>query len=119
VQPVRFSETDSFERAGNRTTITNVSNTSVVLEWTAPRTNTLSTSNNQNISLNGQPYVVHFKNNDTVLLGEGQAAREQLRESIRTNDRFHERINGVWGVTIGSGSVLVLLIALAFLPRKE
>ncbi|WP_227133217.1 head-tail joining protein [Halorubellus salinus] len=119
VQPVRFSESDSFERAGNRTTIASVSNTSVVLEWTAPRTNSFSTTNNQNLSLNEQPYVVHFKNNDTVLLGEGQAAREQLRDSIRMNDRFHDRINGVWGVTIGSGSTLVLLIALAFLPRKE
>ena len=119
VQPIPFSEGDSFERAGNRTTIASVSNTSVVLEWTAPRTNTMSTSNNQNISLNERPYVVHFQNNDTVLLGEGQAAREQLRESIRTNNRFHDRINGVWGVTIGSGSVLVLLVALAFLPRKD
>ncbi|MFC6954159.1 head-tail joining protein [Halorubellus litoreus] len=119
VQSVAFSESDSFERAGNRTTIASVSNTSVVLEWTAPRTNALSTTNNQNISLNEQPYVVHFKNNDTVLLGEGQAAREQLQDAIRTNDRFHDRINGVWGVTIGSGSVFVLLIALAFLPRKE
>ncbi|WP_323677875.1 hypothetical protein [Halorubellus sp. PRR65] len=119
VQPVLFSEGDSFERAGNRTTIASVSNTSVVLEWTAPRTNAVSTANNQNISLNEQPYVVHFESNDTVLLGEGQDAREQLRETIRKNNRFHDRINGVWGITIGSGSTLVLLLGLAFLPRKD
>lgn len=119
IQPIRFSETDSFERNGNRTTIASVSNTSVVLEWTAPRTNSMSAANNQNISLNEQPYVVHFKNNDTVLLGEGDDAQKRLHEAIETNHRFHERINGVWGVTIGSGSTLVLLIGLAFLPRKE
>ena len=73
----------------------------------------------ENVTLNEEPYIVHFENNDTVRLGEGEAAREQLQEAMRTNDRFHDRINGVWGVTLGSGVALVLLVALAFLPRKE
>lgn len=119
VQTIEFSEGDSFERSGNETTFANVSNTSVVLEWTAPRTNEVSAGNDQNVTLNEEPYIVHFENNDTVRLGEGEAAREQLQEAMRTNDRFHDRINGVWGVTLGSGVALVLLVALAFLPRKE
>jgi len=104
---------------GNETTVANVSNTSVRLEWTAPRDNTVESTNNQNITLNEQPYVVHFKNNNTVLLGQGTSAQQQLQDAIETNDRFHDRINGVWGVTIGSGTAALLLIALAFLPRKE
>ena len=119
VQTIEFSEGDSFERSGNETTFASVSNTSVVLEWTAPRTNEVSAGNDQNVTLNEEPYIVHFENNDTVRLGEGEAAREQLQEAERTSDRFQERINGVWGVTLGSGTALVLLVALAFLPRKE
>lgn len=119
VQTIEFSEGDSFERSGNETTFANVSNTSVELEWTAPRTNDVSAGNHQNVTLNGDPYVVHFENNDTVRLGEGEAAQQQLAEAQRTSDRFQERINGVWGITLGSGTALVLLVALAFLPRKE
>jgi len=119
VQTIEFSEGDSFERSGNETTFASVSNSTVVLAWTAPTTNEVSAANHQNVTLNGEPYVVHFENNDTVRLGEGEAAREQLQGTMRTNDRFHDRINGVWGVTLGSGVALVLLVALAFLPRKE
>jgi hypothetical protein len=119
IQDVVYFESDSFMRDGNQTTIANVSNSTVVLEWTAPRTNTQSTSNNQNISLNGEPYVVNFEDNSTVRLGQGEDAQQRLRTAIQKNDRFHDRINGVWGVVIGSGSTVVLLIGLAFLPRKE
>ena len=119
VQTIEFSEGDSFERSGNETMFASVSNSTVVLAWTAPTTNEVSAANHQNVTLNGEPYVVHFENNDTVRLGEGEAAREQLQGTMRTNDRFHDRINGVWGVTLGSGVALVLLVALAFLPRKE
>lgn len=119
VQTIEYAAGDSFERNGNETTFASVSNTTVVLEWTAPRTNELAATNHQNISLNGEPHVVHFENNDTVRLGQGAAAQEQLQEAQRTHDRFKERINGVWGITLGSGTALVLLVALAFLPRKE
>jgi hypothetical protein len=118
VQTVEFSEGDSFERNGNETTFGSVSNSTVALEWTSPRTNEVSAANHQNVTLNGEPHVVHFENNDTVRLGQGAAAQEQLQEAIRTNDRFHDRINGVWGITLGSGTAFVLLIVLAFLPRK-
>jgi hypothetical protein len=119
IQTIEFSEGDSFERNGNETTIASVTNTTVTLEWTAPKTNTVSVGNNQNVTLNGQPHVVHFENNDTVRLGQGAAAQERLQDAFRTNDRFQDRINGVWGVTLGSSTTLVLLIALAFLPRKD
>jgi hypothetical protein len=119
VQTIEYAEGDSFERNGNETTFASVSNTSVVLEWVAPRTNDVSAANHQNLTLNGEPHVVHFENNDTVRLGQGDAVQEQLQEAKRTNDRFNERINGVWGITLGSGTALVLLVALAFLPRKE
>jgi hypothetical protein len=119
IQTIGYAEGDSFERNGNETTFASVSNSTVVLEWTAPRTNELSAANDQNITLNGEPHVVHFESNDTVRLGQSAAAREQLQEAKRTQDRFKERINGVWGITLGSGTALVLLVALAFLPRKE
>jgi len=119
IQNVTLRESQTIDRDGNQTTVANVSNASVRLEWTAPRTNEVSAANNQNVSLNGQPYVVHFQDNETVLLGEGEDQQRALQGTIRQDARFHDRINGVWGITIGSGTTIVLLLGLAFLPRKE
>jgi len=116
---VNMTEGDTIDYQGNRTTVESVTNESVTLAWTGPKSNTVETSNHQNVSLNGQPYVVHFQDNDTVRLGQGESAQRQLQESIRTNERFHDRIDGVWGVTITSGAAGLLLVALAFLPRKD
>lgn len=114
-----ISQGDVIDYKGNESTVETVSNTSIVLAWTGPKTNTVSASNNQNVTLNDQPYVVHFENNDTVLLGQGADSQQQLQTAINTHDRFIERINGFWAVFIVAATALVLLVALAFLPRKE
>jgi hypothetical protein len=114
-----ISEGDTIDYRGNETTVETVTNTSVRLAWTAPRTNEITSVNNQNVTLNGEPYVVTFQNNDTVLLGQGTAAQAQLQEAERQNNRFNERINGFWAVAITSALTLIILGAVAFLPRKE
>ncbi|NHN41706.1 hypothetical protein G9C85_08680 [Halorubellus sp. JP-L1] len=119
IQNVTLRESETIDRSGNQTTVANVSNSSVRLEWIAPTTNEVAAANHQNVSLNGQPYVVHFEDNDTVRLGQGENQQQALQDTIRKESRFHDRINGVWGITIGSTTTIVLLLGLAFLPRKE
>jgi hypothetical protein len=113
------TEGDVVEYRGNETTVRSVTNSSAVLSWTGPRATTTTVGNDQNVSLNDEPFVVHFKNNDTVLLGEGEASQEALQATKRDNDRFHDRINGFWGVAIGSLLTVIILGSVALLPHKE
>lgn len=118
IQPVTIDATGSIQYNGNTTTITTEPQTAR-LHWTAPRDNEVELSQYDNATLNGVDYAVHFTNNNTVTLQRGVEAQAQLHESIEQEHRFHERINGFWGIVIISILGTVLLAALAFLPRKE
>lgn len=118
IQPRTVDATTTIDYEGNETTIT-TTNETATLTWTAPRDNEMTVSQYGNATINGVDYAVYFSNNDTVTLGQGVEAQSALHEQLDEQSRFHGRINGFWGVVIVSGLGLVLLLGLAFLPRKE
>ena len=110
-----FDEGQTFNYNGNQTTVGNVTRSSVPLTWTAPRTNTIELEDGGNATLGGTTYKVHFRSNETVVLSSNFQSYEEQTAEI---DRYHKYVNGLWGVTIVSGSAIVLLAALAYLPSR-
>lgn len=114
LQRVTVSE-GTVDYLGNQTEVT-VTNESVVLDWTAPRGQTVDLSQAQNTTLNGQQFFAYFPSGDRVYLTQDTSS---YRASVQASDRYNERRNGLWGITLLGGFTAVLLTALAFLPRKD
>lgn len=111
----QFGEGDQLRYEDNDATVEEVTNTSVGLAWTAPRTNTVELANEANVTLSGQQYFVYFPDEETVLLESDYSVYEEQVDEI---DQFTEHRNGLWGVTSLSGAVVALLIGMAFLPSR-
>ncbi|MFB6280962.1 MAG: hypothetical protein ABEH40_02970 [Haloferacaceae archaeon] len=111
----RYREGDEVQYRGNATTVASVTDASVTLAWTAPRTNAVELTNEANVTLGGQQYFVYFPDNSTVLLESDYSA---YARDVAEIDRFTEHRNGLWGVTTLSGAAAVLLVGMAFLPSR-
>jgi hypothetical protein len=110
----RVSEGDSFELSGNQTRV-DVASDAVTFSWNAPRQNTVEVGDQANVTLSGQTYLAFFETNTTVVLTQDFESYRAQNDDI---DSFHERENGLWGITIVSGALVVFLIGLAFLPSR-
>lgn len=106
---------------GNDTRLA-ITDEGVTLSWTASRTQTVDLAQEQNVTLNDQRFFSFFPHaepddaNPEVLLTTDAT---DYRDRVAQAERYHERTNGLWGVTIVSVVAAVLLVALAFLPRKD
>lgn len=111
----RVAGADEVTYRGNASTLT-ITNGSVEFAWTAPATRTVSLSQANNVTLNGQTYLAYFPDEETVQLTDDFAG---YRQQVARADRYHERTNGLWGVTIASSLAAFLLLSVAFLPRRD
>ena len=111
-----LTEGTDLEYARNASTIANISADGVVLEWTAPRQNTIELEGGANVTLNDQQHVVHFPDEERVVVSPDVA---EYQQTVREQDGFKSRQNGLWGVTILSGVAGFLIVGMAFLPVKD
>ncbi|MFC4548868.1 MULTISPECIES: hypothetical protein [Halorussus] len=115
----RYSEGQTFQFNGNRTTVRNVTTESATLAWNAPKTNQVSLSEGGAVDLgpptDNRTFVAHFPGNGNVVLSPNVDGYQQQVQDI---NHFNERIAGLWGVVILSFLTVVLLVGLAFLPNK-
>jgi hypothetical protein len=118
---VNFSTSEPFDYNGNETTFSEVTNASATIQWTGSQDNEESFGQHANFTLNNVNYTAHFpsESGDTVLLARGVEGQKALAEKIHKQHEFHGRINGLWGVVIIAGTAAILLLGLAYLPRKE
>ncbi|PSP99250.1 hypothetical protein BRC89_04815 [Halobacteriales archaeon QS_4_70_19] len=110
-----YRATEDPSAPANETTVANVTSEEVELEWTGSRTETTELSEGANVTLGDQQYVAHFKNTSTVLLSSDVSG---YQDQIRKQGYYHERMNGLWGVSILSGFGALLVVALAYLPTR-
>jgi hypothetical protein len=110
-----FSEGQQFPYQNNTATVDNVTNRSATIAWTAPRENTAEMSQANNVTLSGTTFLAYFPTNDSVVLTTDFQSYEQQTSEI---DTFHERTSGLWGISILSGLVIVLLVGMAYLPSR-
>lgn len=91
------------------------------LEWenqTANGTETESVSLEEgtNVTLNGQTYLVHFPDTESVQLTTDFQAYQR---GIDRQDYYQERRNGLLSVSLISLSAAVVLLGAAYLPVKD
>jgi hypothetical protein len=110
-----YEEGQTVDYRGNETTFANVSADSVTLEWTASQTNEIELADQSNVTLNGEQYLAYFPDNETVLLTQNYDA---YREQTQSVDEYHKHVNGLWGISIVSFLVAVLLVGMAYLPSR-
>jgi len=110
-----FDEGDTYPYENESATVQEVGNESVLLTWTAVRNNTVSASEGGNVTLSDTTYVAHFPDAGTLVLSQDFAG---YQHSLEAQSYFEERVSGLWGVTIVSGLVAVLLIMFAYLPSR-
>lgn len=114
-ETIVFQRGETFEYEGNRTTVADIGNQVVALEWHAPRTNEVNVGNNANVTLGGSTWFAHFPTNDTLELTQDYEQYQLFQEeqAVQTDN-----INGLWGVTILSGLSVIFLAGLAYLPSR-
>ncbi|WP_324663699.1 hypothetical protein [Haloarcula sediminis] len=99
------------------TTITEVTDAGATVEWTAPRQQTVELSEGGNVTLADGQYFAHFPDHSTVqVVSVDQYS--QYQETLADQDYFHERKNGLWGISILSGIASVLMLGMAYLPNR-
>jgi len=113
-----FSEGEDFRYDTENVTATvdAVGSSGVTLVWTDPVESEIDMTEGANVTLNGRQHVVHFQNENTVQLS---TQVERYHRQVDRQDYFHERQNGLWGVTILSGISAVLILGMAYMPHRE
>lgn len=113
---IELSDGDRFEYDGNDTEVT-VYRENVTLTWTGSVTTEVEVLHEQNATLNGQQFLVFVSENGERL--QLTTDYESYQEQVDTVDRFEQRMNGFWGVTIVAGLAAILMSGLAYLPHKD
>ncbi|MUV59603.1 hypothetical protein [Halobacterium sp. CBA1126] len=115
-----FSEGDAIERPDNdnETVVASVTNTSVTIEWFAPRTNELSFAEGENTTLGDTAYLAHFEQQGGESVLQLTTDYQDYNSDVAAQSTFHERMNGLWGIVILSSLAAALLVMLAFMPSR-
>lgn len=110
-----FTEGETLVYRGTEVDLVNVTTEAVILEWTGPKEETIELSQGANVTLSGQPYVAYFESSHAVTLSPDVAG---YQEQVRQQERFVDRIGGLWWVTMLSGFAAILVVGLAYLPVR-
>ncbi|MFB6112078.1 MAG: hypothetical protein ABEJ35_06035 [Halobacteriaceae archaeon] len=117
-----FTMGDVLDYRNNTTTIVSISSEAVVLEWSAPRTNTREVSNGNNVTLGGVSYIAYFRDTapasegpELVVLTQDQAGYER---SIERQNYWSDRMRGLWGIVVLGIIGGLGLIGVAYLPSR-
>jgi len=102
---------------GNETRVISLTNESATLEWTADVTHTVELAHRANATLNDRTFLVFFPSTDTIYLDSVETTRYFDRAA--DEDFYRLRTNGFWAVSILSGFAIVLLVGLAYMPRRR
>ena len=99
------------------TTVASVSESGMTVEWFAPEEKTAELTEGGNVTLQGQQYFAHFPDEQSVqLVSTDQYGAYQA--TLGDQDYFHERTNGLWGISILSGIAATLMLGMAYLPNR-
>lgn len=115
-----FAVGDEFRYAEEdvTTTVDAVTSSGVTLAWNAPQNESEGFSEGENVTLAGQTYFGHFVSNTTVQILPAEEYYPQYTSDLSDIDYYHERQNGMWGITIISFLAAIVLVSAAYLPNK-
>jgi hypothetical protein len=107
----------TFQYDGNETRVATLTNESAELEWTADVTHTVELSHASNATLDERTFLAYFPDNSTVYLDSVETTK--YFDRAQDDDAYHRRTNGLWTVSVLSGFAIVLLVGLAYMPRRR
>jgi hypothetical protein len=109
-------EGDTVQYNGTATTVGNVSAAEVPLEWQGEKQQSVDLSQETNITLGQETYLVHFDEaaNSVTLTQDFSGFHADIARQVY----YKERIDGLWGVVILSGIAAVIIVMLAYLPVR-
>lgn len=113
-----FREGATLTYEGRTVTIGNITTDGVPVYWSGERTNTIRFTEGANLTLAGQPYFAHFADQSSVKILPREEAYRTYQHQLATIDYYHERMSGLWGVTILSLLAAIVLLSIAYLPTK-
>ncbi|MFW5920022.1 MAG: hypothetical protein ACOCSF_07530 [Halanaeroarchaeum sp.] len=102
---------------GHETRVATLTNESAELEWTADVTHTVELSHARNATLEDRTFLAYFPDNSTVYLDSAETTA--YFDRAQDDDAYHRRTNGLWAVSVLSGLAIVLLVGLAYMPRRR
>lgn len=117
---VTLEQGETFDRAGNETTVKNVTGSAATVAWQADQNKSKSFGNEENVTIGDQTYLAYFSTTEgeekptLVLTQDFQEYQAQLEKG----EQHQKHINGLWGAVVLSGLSLVLLVGFAFLPSR-
>lgn len=116
----QFSTGDSYQYEGNETTVAEVTSSGVTLEWTGPVANSEELQEGTNVTLaNGEQYFAHFPDGqDEAVMLVSVDQYESYQATVSQRDYLGERVNGLWGIVIISGSAAFLILSMAYMPHR-
>lgn len=116
-----FDEGDTLVYEGTEATIGNISQTLVPLSWTDTRENEIDLVEGASLTLNDQPYFVHFPGASSVQIIDNStdATWDAYQSDLRTIDNYNERMAGLWGVAILAFFAAFIMVLGAYIPVKD
>lgn len=106
-----------FQYAGNETRVVELTTESATLEWTTDKTHSVELAHESNATLRDTTFLAYFPDESTVYLDSAEST--QYFDRAADADHYEQRTNGFWAVSILSGFAIVLLIGLAYMPRRR
>lgn len=126
-----FQENDRFTFGGQTYTVATIEATEssggghgggggttyeAVIEWqTEDGPQSASLGQHGTVTLSGEEFFAHFESGEEVVLS---ADTQQLRQYNYDTEQYHTHTNGLWGVTILSGIVAILLLGMSYMPSR-
>ncbi len=111
---IELSIGDTIEYDSKPTLITEISEQVITVSWSSPKTTTLAISEGDIIDSNGISYVAHFENYMLYLSSDVNDYERQTN----VIQKFQERINGLWGISILGSLGSILLLSMAYLSSR-
>ncbi|SNZ12129.1 hypothetical protein SAMN06269185_1510 [Natronoarchaeum philippinense] len=117
LQRYDFSEGDAIQYDGQNATVGNVTNGSATITWTAQETQDVALAEGDTTErLGDQMLVAHFPDSDHLVLSSNVAA---YNDQADQQAFFHDRTDGLLMISFLSGATGFILLATAYLPRRE
>lgn len=119
-ETVTFAVGDEFDYvdANATTTVSAVAPAEATLTWNDPANQSIEFGQGQNITLSGQTYFGYFESNESVQVLPASEYYSQYAGTLSDIDYYHERQNGMWGITLISFLAALVTVSAAYLPNK-
>jgi hypothetical protein len=117
LERITVAENQSIQYNDQNATVTEVTNESVTVQWQVQETEDVSlTEGATTEQISDEELVAHFPDHSTLELSSDL---ESYNDQAEDKEFFEQRTNGLTMAAILAGITAFLLLAMAYLPRRE